>query len=90
MKREMTILLFGAALSILGGCTASRLETDFGTSHKLAIMEQTKNAEAEKNMKSVEGIDGQSAQAILDRYHKGFEKPVAVAPVLSIGITGAR
>lgn len=90
MKREITVLAFGTALFILSGCTTSRLETDFGTSHKLAIMEQTINPEAERNMKPVEGIDGQTAEAILDRYHRSFEKPVPAAPMLSIGITGAK
>jgi hypothetical protein len=83
------ITLFFATLAFfVGGCASSRLETDYGTSHKLAIMEQTANPQAERNLRPVEGIDGKTAQFILDRYHRGFEKPVPVAPVLSIGIAG--
>ncbi|MHB8110709.1 MAG: pilus assembly protein [Syntrophorhabdaceae bacterium] len=87
-KFGIITLLFLALAFFVGGCASSRLETDYGTSHKLAIMEQTVNPEAEKNLGPVEGIDGQAAQFILDRYHRGFEKPVPVAPVLSIGIAG--
>ncbi len=72
----------------LGGCASNRLENDFGTSYKLAIMNQTLDPLAEKNLEPVEGIDGQTAKSILDKYHAGFENPAPVTPVFSFGIAG--
>jgi hypothetical protein len=66
--------LVGAALFLSGCSTPSRLETDYGTSHKLAIMNQTLDPKAEKNLQPVEGLDGPVAQKVLDKYGKEFEK----------------
>ncbi len=85
------LIIFGigmAAIILLGGCASSRVENDFGTSHKLAVINQTLNANAEKNLQPVDGIDGQSAQKILDKYHGSFEKPVPLVPVLALGAAG--
>ena len=72
------------------GCTGpSRVEMDYGTSYKLAIFNQTLNPEAEKNLEPVEGFEGMAAQAVTERYRKGFqeesEKPVYSFSQGSIG-----
>ena len=53
---------------LLGGCTGfkGRLEKDYGNSHRLAIVSQTLNPEAEKNLEPVYGIDGNTADIIVE------------------------
>ncbi len=84
----IALIIIIIAVALLGGCATNRLETDFGTSYKLAVMNQTLNPDAEKNLKPVEGLDGQAAQKILEKYHTGFEKQVQTMPVFSFGVTG--
>jgi hypothetical protein len=64
-----------AVIMLAAGCAPTRLEMDYGTSYKLSKYNQILNPEAEKNLKPVTGMDGQAAQAVLDKYRKDFEKP---------------
>lgn len=66
--------LIGTTL-LLSGCTASRLEADYGTSHKLQKFNQTLDPAAEKNLAPVYGMDGPAADKALQKYRKDFEKP---------------
>jgi hypothetical protein len=89
MKPKVIKLMIGMiAVILLSGCASNRLENDFGTSYKLALMNQELNPEAEKNLKPVEGIDEQAGQKILEKYHTGFDKQVQPMPVFSFGISG--
>ena len=58
----------------------SRLEMDYGTSFRLAIFNQVLNADAEKNLEPVYGLDGRAAASAIGNYQKSFgfakEKPV--------------
>jgi hypothetical protein len=76
MRKPISILVgLLMLMSLVAGCAATRLDMDWGTSQKLATYNQTLNPEAEKNLKPVAGLDGQSARKSMDRYHKDFEKP---------------
>jgi type IV pilus biogenesis protein CpaD/CtpE len=89
MRTRICIISLALATASLVGCTTSRLETDFGTSHKLALYNQILDPEAEKNLGPVEGIDSQISQKTLDTYRKGFEKPAQAMPSLVIGLPGS-
>jgi len=67
-------LLIGVAF--VAGCTMqkTRLEMDYGTSHKLAKYNQILDPDAEKNLDPVEGLSGKAAKGVMDRYEKGFQK----------------
>lgn len=76
MKKTFFVLInLLAIVMLLGGCTVfeSRLEKDYGNSHRLAIVNQTLNPEAEKNLEPVSGIDGKTANIIVEGFQKGFE-----------------
>jgi len=88
-KKYVVIMGLIACAVWLSGCASTRLEIDYGTSHKLSKMNQTLNPDAEKNLSPVEGIDGQAAQAAVDNYRKSFEKP-APAPVFSFSLGTAK
>ena len=77
------------AMVVLSGCANSpRLDSKFGEAVNKAKAQQTINPDASKNTDPVAGIDGASANGIIDRYHKGYESP-APAPTGSIGnVTG--
>lgn len=77
MKKIFLVLINLIVITmLLGGCTVfeSRLEKDYGNSHRLAIVNQTLNPEAEKNLEPVYGIDGNIANITVERFQKGFEE----------------
>jgi hypothetical protein len=75
MTRKSFLMGFVAIFFISAGCAGpTRLAMDYGNSHKLSTLNQTLNAEAEKNLEPVMGLDGQAAQATMERYREGFEK----------------
>ncbi len=77
MKKTFFVLInLLVIVMLLGGCTVfeSRLEKDYGNSHRLAIVNQTLNPEAEKNLEPVYGIDGNTADIIVESFQKGFEE----------------
>jgi hypothetical protein len=87
MKRFFLLLtgLFFLATS-LAACAPSRLEMDYGTSHKLQKFNQIADPEAGKKVEPAEGMDGKAAQATKEKYQKGFEKePPAQVYNLTIG-----
>lgn len=83
------LFLFACAIAImtfLSACTASRLEADYGTSHKLAKFNQILNPDAEKNLETVEGVNGVVAQNVVEKYESGFtEKSTAPTFTFSLG-----
>jgi hypothetical protein len=84
----IAILSFTAGLLI--SCAApTRLETDYGTSYKLQKYNQIANPDAEKNLKPVEGLDGQAAAAAMTKRQKEFEKQEkAPSYIFNLGTTG--
>ena len=73
------------------GWGPSAVERDYGTSHRLAIFNQTLNPDAEKNLDPVEGFDGPAAKSALETYRTGFERPTPPpAYTLSIGGTNSK
>ncbi len=88
MKNNMLVLM-GAAL-LLAGCgttTPTVLDAQMGKSVELARAQQTLNPKASLDNRPVEMIDGKSADAVVDRYHKSFEAPTAIS-IGTIGVGG--
>lgn len=82
------ILILSGFTMLLIGCgttTPVALDAQLGASVELARAQQTLNPQASLDARPVEMIDGKSAEALIDRYHKGFEKP----PVINIFNLGA-
>ncbi len=88
MKKTIFILINLIVIAmLLGGCTLlgklpafekysvfeSRLEKDFGNSHRLAIANQTLDPGAEKNLEPVYGNDGNTVDITINAFQKGFE-----------------
>lgn len=75
-KTFFVLINLTVIVMLLGGCTVfeSRLEKDYGNSHRLAIVNQTLNPEAEKNLEPVYGIDGKTTNIIVESFQKGFEE----------------
>ena len=80
-------VIVGVVTVALISCTTppSRVEMDYGTSARLAVVNQTLNPEAGKNLDPVTGMDGKTAEGITKRYREGFEKE-APAPTYSFTI----
>ena len=87
LKIVLAGLLVSAALA---GCAAKtpRLDARFGDAVNTAKAQQTINPDASRNTDPVAGLDGQAANAAIDRYHKSYEQPPAPGNVFTIGIGG--
>ena len=88
MKNSMLVLM-GMSL-LAAGCattTPTALDAQMGKSVEMARAQQTLNPQASMNTRPVEMIDGKSADALVDRYHKGFENPTSVN-IFNIGVGG--
>ena len=70
-------VIVGVITAALVSCTTppSRVEMDYRTSARLAVVNQTLNPEAGKNLEPVTGMDGKAAEGIMEVYRGGFEKP---------------
>jgi hypothetical protein len=78
------------AMGMLAGCTgynSGLVAQEWGTSHKLAIANQTLNPEAEKNLKPVSGMDNKAADKVVNKYNKEFDKAPQV-PIYTMGVAG--
>jgi hypothetical protein len=90
MRNTIAILcVLAFAAGLLASCAApTRVETDYGTSHKLQIANQIANPEAGKTLAPVEGLDGQAAANTMNKYRKEFEKQEkAPSNISNIGST---
>jgi len=76
-------VLFTAGL--IASCAPTRVEMDYGTSHKLQMVNQIANPEAGKDVKPVEGMDGQTSSVVMTKHRKEFEKQEKQqAPIFNI------
>jgi len=87
----LTIKFILAALLapvVLAGCATQTpvLDQHFGEAVNAAKAQQVINPDASLNPDPVAGIDGQAANAAVDRYHKSFERPPATGNVFTIGV----
>jgi hypothetical protein len=87
LKIVLAGLLASAALS---GCAPNtpRLDANFGDAVNTAKAQQTINPDASQNTDPVAGLDGQAANAVIDRYQKSYEQPPAPTNVFTIGVGG--
>jgi tRNA G46 methylase TrmB len=84
-KRALLIGLLGMLLAACGTTAPERLDAQMGTSVEMAVARQTLNPQAARDEQPVGGIDGKTADALVDRYHKTFEKPTTVN-IFNIGV----
>jgi len=89
MKTKLITVMCAGLLVVLAGCASNspNLDAKFGDAVNQAKAQQIINPDASRNTDPVAGIDGQAANAIIDRYHKVYESPSA-APSGSIGTFG--
>lgn len=90
MKIKYTVLTGLMVIVVIIGLTGcvskmTRLEEDYGNSFKLSKSNQILNPEAAKNLEPVYGIDGPTAEIIMDKYRGEFEKRETSAPSYLIG-----
>ncbi len=71
--------------TVLNDGKISRLEMDFGKPYKHARSNQIINAEVEKNLEPVYGLDGPATQVIMEEYRKSFEASAEKPPPYLIG-----
>jgi len=84
-KSMLSVIL---ASLVLAACATStpKLDDHFGEAVNAAKAQQTLNPDASLNTDSVAGVDGEAANAAIDRYHKSFVQPPATTNVFNIGV----
>ena len=88
-KLIQIIALLLASFAIVGCANKpTYLDQHFGEAVNSAKAQQIINPDAPQTLYPVGGIDGQAANASIDRYHRSFTQPPANANVFSIGISG--
>lgn len=77
-----------AASAGLAACasTTPHLDARFGDAVNTAKAQQIIDTDASQNTDPVAGLDGKAANAVIDRYHKSYEKPPAPVDVFTIGV----
>ena len=77
-----------AAALLLAGCVtrAPVVDQHFGEAVNTAKAQQTINPDASLDQDPVAGLDGQAANAVIDRYHKSYETPPQPVNVFTIGV----
>ncbi len=86
---SIKLILAGLGASVvLAGCVAPApvLDSKFGEAFNTAKAQQTLNPDASMNKMPVVGLDGQSGDAVIDKYHKSFETPPDPANTFTIGV----
>lgn len=72
----------------LVGCVnpAPVLDDNFGNAVNSVKAQQIINPDASLNTDPVAGVDGQAADAAMNRYHRSFVAPVVTPNVFTIGV----
>jgi hypothetical protein len=87
MRRAWLLIVGLILIGTLAGCAGNTtlVEQEWGTSYRLAVVNQTLNPEAEKNLEPVYGMDNKATDKVVNKYNKEFDKAPQV-PVYSMGI----
>ena len=76
------------ALALAAGCTHPvTLGEDTGVSLRRAIVNQTYDADAARNLTAVTGLDGVAAVSVMNLYRKSFDKGEGGGTAESSGVT---
>jgi hypothetical protein len=88
VKFHFVLLALLAPIALFGCATPqkSALDDHFGEALNAAKAAQIINPDASLNTDPVAGVDGQAANAAVDRYHKSFVQPPASTNVFTIGV----
>lgn len=96
MRRSLCLSACVIALAaLLGACATgmSRLDADYGTLYKQALVNQVLDPDASMHLEPVYGMNGIAAENVMDKYYKGFEEQKTPAftytiPIGRIAATG--
>lgn len=84
-------ILLLAALP-LAACTTTPeyLDGQLGTALRIIDAQQTLNPMASADTRQVAPLDGNAADAIIDRYRKSFTTPQPTVNLFNIGVSGGK
>lgn len=89
VKNNNRISLLALLVAAMTGCATSstpQFDSGFGDAVNAARAQQTINPDASQNTQSVDGMDGEAANSVMDRYHQSFDKPPATGNIFNIGV----
>lgn len=89
MNAHIILTAAAALLTACGPTTPQRLDAQMGMSVDLIKANQTLNPQASTDSRQVQALDGNAADALVDRYRKSFEAPPPPTNVFTIGVGGS-
>lgn len=86
-SNKLMLSLLSLTFALIGCATKTPyLDEHFGEAVNAAKAAQIINPEASLDTDPVDGVDGQAANAAVDRYHKSFVQPPPSTNVFNIGV----
>ena len=85
LKLILSFLL--ASVTVACAAPSPKLDDNFGKAVNAAKAQQIINPDASQNTDPVAGIDGQAADATMNRYHRSFVAPQPPTNVFNIGVS---
>ncbi len=89
MRRLLFLLICAISVVTLLSACYSRIDADYGTSHKLVKINQIHNPDAEGNLEPVEGVNGVVAKNVVNKYETGFKEKEST-PTFTLSVGGGK
>lgn len=78
--RRLAALALALQLAACAHGSTPQLDQRFGDAVRLALAQQVRDPASAGNRTPVDGLDGPSAQAVMQRYRASFAEPAAQPP----------
>lgn len=86
LKKIIALMGLVGIIIAFSGCSKapSRVDANFGESVRQAKSSQILDPDAGKDLEPCEGLDGQAAKTVMDKYREGFKKKEKEKAIISI------
>ena len=92
MRLSLFIIITALLLAASSGCTRkdTLVNRYYGTSYEIALQSQLANPDAGIKNPPPEGLEGNVATKVINRYEEGFEKPAPKTDTYSVSFEGMK
>jgi hypothetical protein len=84
----MKILYWAAIILLLSGCSAPYLDQEFGMATRESLDQQIVHTDNPHKGEIPVGIEGISAEELMNAYNSSFSKPAEPTKIFSLGFSG--
>ena len=87
LKLVLSMLIAAGLVGCVNPAPAPVVDENFGNAVNAAKAQQIVNPDASLNTDPVAGVDGQAADAAMNRYHRSFVQPPITPNIFNIGVS---